>query len=184
MTEPVLLLDVDGVIADCSSAVHAFAENLFKRQLPHPDGWHCWDHPEAMGLTRDEAILFNEVALVSKFPQEIALYPGARESVLGLLEHFSIVFVTSRWFGNQYWVPARDQLLQQFACPVIYTDPRYPGSKSHLTGLILLDDRAATIEGGGNWTGVLLDRSYNKESKTEYRVKNLWELIGLKERLR
>lgn len=182
MIKPVLLLDVDGVIADCSTAVHKFAQRILGRELPGPETWSEWDHASAMGLDEMDAQLFNFLAKHDEeMPNSIQLYPGAAESVRALGEHFEIVFCTTPWKGNKHWVPARDKLLEQFGCDVVYTS-----AKHRVLGDVMLDDAPHNILRGGPCKYyVLFDRPYNQElSVGRHRVKHLFELIGYAERLR
>lgn len=166
-----LLLDVDGVIADCSKAVHVFAETLFQRSLPDPGLWVVWEHDEAMCLTPEESRHFHLRAQSSHFPWSIGLYPGAAELIEQLKEKFDVCFVTAPWRGNNHWVPARDELLRPFELPIIYTS-----EKHRIIGDILVDDKPATIERGGPWRGYLYSQPWNHKCGMP-RITSLKELL-------
>lgn len=174
MIKPVLLLDVDGVIADCSTAVHEFAERLLGRKLHHPDVWHAWEHPEALGLNEEETRLFQHCARASEFPYHIEIYPGADEAVFTLKEHFDVCFVTAAWRDNKHWVHARDALLEPFGCDVVYTH-----AKHRVAGNFFCDDKVENVLRGAHGTvNILFERSYNKHATgITYRVKSLLELV-------
>lgn len=167
----VLLCDVDGVIADCATQIHAFAEELFERQFPTPDKWYDWNHEDALGLTPEEAGYFHRCALVSDFPHYIKLYPGAAELVHELKEAYDVVFLTAPWRGNSSWVVARENLLQQFDCDIVFTS-----AKHRVPGDILCDDKQLTIERGGPWRGLLYTRPWNLKSNMP-RISCLSELL-------
>jgi 5'(3')-deoxyribonucleotidase len=168
----VLLLDVDGVIADCSSPVHSFAENLLGRPLPDPASWTAWDHAEAMDLNKDEARAFHIGIRYSGIANEITFYPGAREIVHELARAFDLVFVTAEWKGMDSWVPARQRLLEPFSCDVIFTH-----AKHRVKGDILIDDRRENVEHEDNKSrSFLFDRSYNRAS-TQKRIFSLKEIL-------
>jgi 5'(3')-deoxyribonucleotidase len=168
-----LLLDVDGVIADCATAVHAFTENLVKRRLPPPSHWSTWIFEDSMGLSYDESELFKHKIKQSDVAQRIRLYPDALEQVFDLKNLYDVVFVTAHWDGYPAWVPARDELLAPFHRPIIHTH-----HKHCVQGDILLDDRASTLERGGPWKPLLFDRPWNQDSKVT-RIRSLKELLLL-----
>lgn len=165
-----LLLDCDGVIADCSTPVHRFAQDLLKRELPHPETWTSWDHAEAMGLAFHEARKFHEHILTSDVCWDIALFPGADETIYKLMENFELVFVTSHWRRYPDWVPARERLLSDFNCPIVFTHDK------HLVhGDLLVDDHPKNLL-RTLAKPILFDATHNRGSEI-YRIYSLEELL-------
>lgn len=169
-----LLLDCDGVVLNCSAAVHSFAQTLLGRTLPDPDDWIAWEHADALGLTPAESALFHAEIVRSNVAQQIDFYPGAEEAVRELADVFDLVFVTAHWKGYPDWVPARDRILSRFNRPIVYTH-----DKQRVVGDILCDDKAATIEHGGPWEGILFSRPHNTTSTARARVSSLPEILSL-----
>lgn len=171
-----LLLDVDGVIADCASAVHNWAGRRFGREFAPPASWETYDFATNLSLSSEEASEFYRKILNSKIPRSIHLYPDAEASVKALKQHFDVVFVTSHWRKMPDWVYYRDELLEPFDCDIVYTH-----NKSRVVGDILCDDKASILEAGGPWKGVLFNRPWNRHSVYDTRIDHLWELIGYAE---
>lgn len=169
-----LLLDCDGVLCDCATPVHRFAQKLLRRELPGPELWTAWDHSQAMGLTQLEAHDFHNEIKCSDVAFDIRFYEGAEELVHQLKQVFDVVFVTAPWKWYVSWVPARDHLLEPLGCPIIYTHEKY-----RVLGDFLIDDRASTIEKGGPWRGILYRRPWNSTSKYEDVIENLEEVLRL-----
>lgn len=173
MTKKTLLLDVDGCIADCSSPVHSFAQNLLGRELPLPSTWAAWDHVEAMGLNPEEAELFHTSIKRSYVADFIDLYEGADASVRRLIEAFDLVFVTAQWRQYDAWVPARERLLEPFGRPVIFTHEKW-----RVQGQILCDDNPDNLV-RGDFCPILFDATHNQSSEIQ-RIFSLDELLPLK----
>lgn len=94
--KPVVLLDVDGVVADCSAAMHRLAESVLYRPLPSPP-WSNYDCDSAMGMSQTEAARFWEHARSRNWAHAIELYPEAADGVSRLREVADIAFCTSPW---------------------------------------------------------------------------------------
>ena len=137
MTRRTVLLDVDGVIADCATAVHRVAEQILEREVPPPSTWKHFDFHEAMELPPHEIHRFREA--IQRHPTlgyEIKLFPGAQEFVLKLAETRDVAFVTVHWTGLDHWVSARDKLLYD-VFPGF--DVIYARAKHRVMGDALLD---------------------------------------------
>lgn len=152
-----LLLDVDGVIADCHTPIKAFAESLFERRVPPVEEWRDFEFPPSMKLSTQEGMRFHLRAKEEFDPRLIELHPGSVEAVAELKKRAEVVFVTSHWKGMESWVPARDELLAQFDCDVVYTH-----SKHRVKGDILVDDKLATLKNRGDWEPVCFHRPWNQ----------------------
>lgn len=152
-----LLLDVDGVIADCHTPIKVFAELWLEKKVPPLDEWSDFEFPASMKLTDEEGYRFHDLAEEYFNPRDITLHPGSVEAVAELKKQAEVVFVTSHWKGMESWVPARDELLAQFDCDVIYTH-----SKHRVKGDILVDDKLATLKNKGDWEPVCFHRPWNQ----------------------
>ncbi len=167
-----LLLDVDGVCADCASAIHSFTEFAYERELPHPHDWNS-DFPEAFGFTKPRDVAeFYSLCKHSFNPHSIELYPGAGDLIKVLKRHFEVVFVTAEWKGMERWVVARERLLAPLDCELIFTH-----SKHRVLGDLLVDDKASTISKGGPWKGLLFTRPWNASLLGFERVGSLEEVL-------
>lgn len=152
-----LLLDVDGVVADCATPVHNFAQRYIERDLPTPAEWRDFDFSISMGLSPVESALFRRNILNSDVAWQIDLYPGAARSVNKLCKAFEVVFVTSHWANYPAWVPARDELLARFGRPIVYTHDKWL-----VRGDYLVDDRPLTLsDTRGQWAPVRFVRPWN-----------------------
>lgn len=175
MTTKTLLLDVDGVVADCATQIHKFAQNLLGRQVPTPDAWEHYDFTQSLKLSEQEEEMFFAAAKHAYFPRLIELYPGAFTQVQALKRRYDIAFVTSPWSGNPIWQFARTCLLDEFELPVIHIDK---DQKYRIRGDVLVDDRPETLErGGGSWHGILFSQPWNRHSSYPHRISSLDELL-------
>jgi 5'(3')-deoxyribonucleotidase len=162
-----VLLDCDSVILDCSSAVHAAAEQILGCSIRHPSTWQHFEFDEAMSLTPQEAEYFyREIQLHPTLGYDIELYPGAKEFVLELSKTRDIVFVTAHWRGIEHWVTARDKLLHENfpGFDVVYTHAKY-----RVVGDVLLDDKPENIDMNPA-RGWLFDQPWNRTRRDLRRV--------------
>ncbi len=166
-----LLLDCDGVIANCASPVHEYCEFAFERKLPPP---HTWEEefPEAMGLSPVECERFQRLFRMGFNPLDVRLHAGALEAVSELKKHFEVLFLTAQLEGSYDWMPVRERLLAPFDCKVIFTD-----QKHRVMGDLLVDDKASTISKGGPWKGLLFTRPWNASLLGFERVSCLEEVL-------
>jgi 5'(3')-deoxyribonucleotidase len=137
-------VDVDGVIADFSSAYHAMACHVLRRLLPplvHSD----WDLGKSLGLSGAELDLVESAMKKEGIASALSPIEGAVEAVGKLSEIVRVVFVTSPYRGAPTWPHEREEWLvkhfgERQGRRVIHT--RY---KNMVAVDTLLDDRAATI---------------------------------------
>lgn len=174
MTRRTVLLDVDGVIADCAAAVHRAAEQILERPVPGPHTWEHFDFHSAMSLGREDAARFRAgIQRHSTLGHDIELFPGAQEFVLKLAETRDVVFVTAHWRGLDHWVSARDKLLND-AFPGF--DVVYTHAKHRVIGDSLLDDKPENIDANAA-RGWLFDQPWNRHRKDLWRVRNYAEAL-------
>lgn len=166
-----LLLDVDGVLADCSTPVHQFAQKLLRRPLPRPETWQHFAFDAAMSMTPEESRDFQTEILRSDVAWNVQFFPGAENLVWDLMEKFEVVFVTAGWKQMPAWVVAREQLLEQFRCPVIFTHDK------HLVhGDLLVDDKPSNLM-LTHAEAILFDAPYNQTHTLHRRIHSLKELL-------
>lgn len=170
-----LLLDVDGTIACCASAVHEFAEHIFDRPMPHWSSWNDFSFESSLGLNEVETRIFFDEAKYATFPLSIRLYPGVAHTIEVLKQKYEIVFVTSHWKFNSNWVCARERLLEQFNCPIVFTHHKYL-----VSGDILVDDRPATLlDARGSYERICYSQPWNANTDlgSVRRISSLEELL-------
>lgn len=173
--KPVLLLDCDGIVADCASAVHKFATELLPHvSIPPIGDWDEYAFEESMRLSEQDAERFHlRARLDATIPYDITLYPGAVEDVTALQEVAEVVFVTAPWDGMFTWMPWRAELLKVFDAEVIFTH-----NKSRVLGDYLVDDKVSTLRCPKKpWKPLLFSRPWNRHDKTLPRVSSLKEVL-------
>lgn len=160
MSRPILLLDVDGVIADCETAIHDFAQDVLERDLPLPATWTDFAFEKSMGMSETETTLFYNKCRHEFDPRTIKLFPYAHDVIFDLKEIATVVFCTSPWEHMFEWMPVRAQLLAPFSCGVVHTHDKWL-----IGGDYLLDDKFETIQRGSSyWKGLLWDRPWNHKN--------------------
>lgn len=163
--KPIVLLDVDGVLADFESAFLHVARAVTQRQIVR-DPTH-WDMTRQCGLGPDEAREVWDVIHQSRLARDLEPYPVAIESVRILAEIASVYFVTSPMEENMTWAHDRALWLKShfgdLGQNVISTSKKY-----RIHGHILVDDKPSHVE---QWSethvdssGFLWNRPYNVEA--------------------
>lgn len=160
--KPVVLLDVDGVVADCSTAIHCLAERIFERSLPAPP-WSSYDCDEAMGLLGGDGERFWSEARAIDWAHEIELYPEAVAGVARLREVADVAFCTSPWKGNVAWCHHRQELLHRHFPDV---DVIQTNAKHRVLGDFLVDDKFEQASHPDSvWVGLLWTHPYNEQHR-------------------
>jgi 5'(3')-deoxyribonucleotidase len=176
MTREVILCDVDGVIANCSGAVHRAAQDFV---LVHgllnggktPDFNHVVPPAAEQAQFEFEPWLFPHVEDYARFVEyelsrdrlgwEIELFPDAERFIAELQKLGEVVFCTSQWSGMGCWVPARERLLHSHFPGV---DIVFTHAKHRVHGSYLIDDKPSTIRHPGNKDrGLLFDQPWNRK---------------------
>lgn len=170
-----ILLDVDGVIADCQAPIHLAAELHLGRPLPGPEHWHSFDFGESMRMTKSESRSFSAWVVGTNLPWHIKLYPYAEVLVARLQAIGEVVFVTSPWDGFAQWIPARRHLLEPFGLGIVFTHDKHT-----VPGDVLIDDKAETVLRNRS-RGILWDQPWNRGVDGLTRAAGPLELISLVE---
>ena len=132
-----VLLDVDGVVANCGAAMHSLAESLFGRKFPEPSAWSVYNVTDALGLSERETQEFWAHTRDAEWADSIQLYPEADAGVRALCGIADVAFVTSPWKGNRSWCHHRMELLHQHFPDV---DVIQTKAKWRVWGDFLVDD--------------------------------------------
>ena len=168
-----IALDVDGVLVDCTVAIHDFAQTLLQRPLPEPESWQHFDFSDAMQLNQAERMYFNAQIVRSSIPEKFTWYPGAVDFVVELRRHFDVFFLTAPWPGFSAWVPAREKMLKSEFPDV---DIVFSHAKTRCRFDVLLDDKVENVVAAQH-RGVLFSRPWNNLSTLENRVSSYEEFI-------
>lgn len=140
----IIALDVDGVLADCSTPVHEAYERVMQRKLRGPAEWHDFDFATSMFLDPDEARSAHEqITREGSVAWRVQLYPGAKDFVQTLQLEHDVYFLTSQWSGMRSWVPAREELLHG-AFPGV--DIVFTHNKLRARFDLLIDDKPKTVQ--------------------------------------
>lgn len=160
----IIALDVDGVLADCASVVHAAAERILKTQLNPVRGWHSFDFSESMLLSDEQSDkLFSTLIAEDRIGWQIKLYPGADRFVKQLqAAGHDVFFLTAQWEGMDCWVPARTELLKQHFKG---TDIVFTHSKHRAVFDVLVEDRASTVQRVGAERCILFEQPWNATAR-------------------
>jgi len=164
--KPIVLLDVDGVLANFIQAALDIIEEASGKKYHHDDV-KTWDVFESLPEHRH---LMHDVYGVMKNHggcYNIPIYPGAQEGVLALQKVAHVIILTAPFAGSQTWMTEREQwVMNHFGIP--HKDI-FQGHHKHLVrGDIFIDDKVEHVE---EWSkahpksaGRLWTREYNKSS--------------------
>jgi 5'(3')-deoxyribonucleotidase len=160
-----ILLDVDGVIADCNQAVWRAARKMFNRKLSHYSTWDKYAFEESMKLTRSEKEYFYKtLARRDNVGYQIGFYPGAQAFIEHLGFGHEVVFCTAPWRGLDHWVEARYNLLNHYLgrrkFSIVFTH-----DKHLIKGDWLIDDKWENIEKNLD-RGILFEQPWNTAART------------------
>ena len=142
--KPTVLLDVDGILADFTTAalrvVHAKTGRMYK-----PSDVKTWDLFDSIPEPAAKAAVYAEM----KEPggcSSIPLYPEALEGIARLSQDAEIVIVTSPWKGSDTWAGERERWLEEhFGAHISHVI--HARQKERVHGDIFVDDKASHVNG-------------------------------------
>lgn len=186
---PIVLCDVDGVIADFTQPILDFVNERCPDKEPATlEDVTQWSIRDALALT--DAMwksVVNDLIKVPGFCLGLNPYPGAIEGVKALAEVSDLYFVTSPW-DSQTWCYERSQWLRKHFGYTLGSKLIQTSHKHLVQGDILIEDKPSTIApwlryDAVSWYGfrkaILWDRPYNQEwvkDHNRYRV-SLWDTV-------
>jgi len=163
--KPIVLLDVDGVLADFVGASLRFLRDRFGLHYT-PEQVTEWNLERALKL---EPHVYK--ALCAEFEREdfctdIEPYPGAVDGVWALRDAgCRVLAVTAPWWSSPTWVHDRSQWLVQHL-GFRRDDLHHTSNKASVRGDVLVEDKPETIAA---WkvehpmgAGILWDRPHNR----------------------
>lgn len=189
--KPIVLLDVDGVLADflggCLRVLRRFGVDADARHVT------TWRIEDALGLAAEQRHELMQAWARPGFCTRLEPYPGAVEGVHELRELARVYPVTAPMWSCPTWEhERREWLVEHFGfdrADVINTH-----AKHRVDGDVLVEDRADTlaawrvarIEERAQWAhGVLWGRPYNERSDWAGIRTNSWSaVVRLAESLR
>ena len=187
--KPVILCDVDGVIADFSNTVIGYALDVY---APATVDFGEYDLQKAMHLDDQDWNECVEYIISEEFAMGIEPYLFAVDAVRELMKIGDLYFVTSHWWSSKTWCYDRTQwLVEQFG-PAVREKIIFTHSKHRISGDVMIEDRADVLEGWakeqskspvyGKPLAILVDRPYNREADDHIRRVTSWrkiiELVG------
>lgn len=168
--KPIVLLDVDGVIANFTKFYVECAEYVGAIPYGHvEDGWHPthWNTGEALGLTRDSrAAVWNRIGHPN-VGLSIQPYQGAIEGVIRLMQVADVYFPTSPIYQSPTWEYDRWHWFKRYFNE--YTADRliFTKDKTVIFGHVFVDDKPEHIRDWkkrwGSGYAVLWPQPYNAD---------------------
>lgn len=138
MSRPVVLVDVDDVLADFYTAVLRIAGEILGRDVS-AEPRTTWDIIDALGFTDAQTAAFKQAVGRSAFCASLAPHLGAREGITRLREIADVYAVTAP-FHSLYWVSERDWWLAEHfdftRKQIVHTDAKYL-----VKGDVFVDDK-------------------------------------------
>lgn len=185
MNKPIVLLDVDGVIADFSAEYYRLACQIAHRTLTGPEEWDDWDMKVALGLNEQEVRYIHTHLNRPGVAEGFSPYYGAVDGVHELMrkEICDLYFLTSPIETSPTWCHDRTMwLVAHFGLEqgrkVIHTH-----YKHLVKGDFFIDDRPSNVTnwGGANAGGtpLLWDMRFNRGFHHLTRVYGWTELIKM-----
>jgi 5'-nucleotidase len=173
----IILLDVDGVLADFHGGILSLIQDLFNLHLTIND-FKNWDYTSALKSEKQKQILREQVkqpGLISR----LSPYSEAVEAVGKLRRLGEVICLTSPNHSVPTWIPERYEWLERhFKIPP--QDVTLTGKKHLVDGDIMIDDHPdnvlSWIERHPAGAGFMWDRPYTKNNRAP-RIDNWNEII-------
>jgi 5'(3')-deoxyribonucleotidase len=180
--KPILLLDVDGVLADFISATLRIlkkqASDPLTASYSHNDikTWEMFSSLPAHARHRDS--VYEELKQRGGCTN-IPVYAGAKEALAALKPLVDTVILTSPFKGGETWVHERELWLEKHF-GISHKKMIHTGLKELVFGDILIDDKPEHIEKWAKrWRSghaIIWDQRYNREE--DLRGKNIYRAVG------
>lgn len=178
---PIVLMDVDGIIADFVTRLLAELQ-LVTGRIVHPDDVPAWDVLESLGVPLGFCDVIYKRMEEKGVCRSIPVLEGAKEGVAALRELADVYPVTAP-FRGEHWMHERAEWLKEhfgFA----KSDVTHSSTKHLIYGDFLIEDKTSTLV---RWsdrhplgTPILFERSYNRsDGWTGLSVKSWPELVTL-----
>jgi len=192
MTSAIVLVDVDGVVADFTGRMLdvVLEETGRRHEVEDVDQWSI---QLALGLPDEH--WRNVVRRIEEpgFASNLRPYPGAVEAVRDIADRHHVFFVTSPWWSSTTWMHDRTDWLVKFFGKTQGRKVVHTSAKQLVVGDVMVEDKAATLaaweraDDAASWHGTrrafLLDRPYNRHvSPSERHLERLHSLDELVER--
>ncbi|MBK7823186.1 MAG: hypothetical protein IPJ61_19565 [Tessaracoccus sp.] len=176
MSRPVVLVDVDDVLADFYAAALRVAGEILGRDVS-TESRTTWDIIDALGFTTAQRAAFKQAVGRSAFCASLSPCPGAQVGVAALREIADVYAVTAP-FDALYWVSERDWWLKEHfgftRKQIVHTDAKYL-----VAGDVFIDDKVEHVR---RWvdrrigTAVLWAQPYNAGAAVGRAARtNVWE---------
>jgi 5'(3')-deoxyribonucleotidase len=169
-----ILLDVDGVVADWSTALlQAVGSDL---TLADVTDWNIFGL-----LTKQQAAAAKALCGTRAFWQELPVMRGAQEVVERLRDRHQLLWVTSPWWSCDGWMQARlGWLRRHFG--VLPDHVIFCSCKWAISGHVLIDDKPDNVTSWGEHNvgfPVLFDAPYNRSVDHDLRANwsNLTQIV-------
>lgn len=146
MKKPIVLLDCDGVLADCAGAMLREAQKLFGVSAD-PELLRQWDVCKSLQLTQDqEDQMYRQMDRVG-WAQSLDVLPGALDGLRMLEKMAEVYIVTAPIWSSPTWdFDRRTWLKQHFN--IHYKRVFIGHAKERVHGDVFVDDKPVTVH---NW---------------------------------
>ncbi len=141
--KPTLLIDVDGVLADFTTATLEVVHQLTGRRYEASSvtTWEVFDSiPEAEAMSAVYDVIKGEGGCMG-----IPVYPGAKEGISLIRKRVHLVAVTTPFIGSKTWVHERFKWLEEHF-QIRAKDVIFAKNKSRVHGDFFLDDKPEHVE--------------------------------------
>lgn len=162
---PIILLDVDGVIADFTGKVLSLGDTVFGTSFTFQDV-KTWDLFSL--FSPEQAQVLTNYICAEKFCYGIEVLPGAKEAVAKLRELGDVYAVTAPWWDSKHWLYERTEWLKKHFGfsngSIVHT-----GAKHLVRGDVMIDDKPENLYDWSNKVkglSILIDAPYNQLIKS------------------